>query len=143
VPFPNTSRVDADHAWLTPVKAASDILAIETLVRQGVLNLEFVHDVLAVDLSNPLFSQGRCRLLRLVPQTPDWQAFFQALSEAGVGPHADPAAQELLHNLMDPSRHSQFHQARAKVCCGNAAPIYSLQTRCARCISSWPNAGSR
>jgi hypothetical protein len=114
VSFPNTSRVDADHAWLAPVKAASDMLAIETLVQQGVLDREFVHDVLAVDLGNPVFSQERCHLLRLVPQTPDWQAFFQAVSEAGAAPNADPAARELLHNLMDPSRHSQFHQARAE-----------------------------
>ena len=111
--FPDTPQADADHGWLTPVKAFSDTLAIESLVKQGVIDQEFVSDVLAVDLTNPLslLPTARCKLLRGLPENTasDWQAVFQASLRASN----DPAAQELLKNLTDPSRNAQFHQARA------------------------------
>src|SRR5690349_17499268 len=47
---------DADHAWLTPVKANSDVVMIKALVDMGVVDDEFVADVLAVDFTEPLFS---------------------------------------------------------------------------------------
>ena len=58
---------DADHAWLTPVKANSDMVMIKALVEMGVIDDEFVSDVLAVDFTEPLFSASRCQLLKLVP----------------------------------------------------------------------------
>ncbi|HSX78096.1 MAG TPA: hypothetical protein VLQ80_05940, partial [Candidatus Saccharimonadia bacterium] len=109
--FPETSLADADHGWLTPVKAFSDTLFIESLVKQGIINQEFVIDVLAVDLTNPVTSTARCGLLRLLPATADgdWQATFKASLRAST----DPAAQELLKNLTDARRNIQFHQERA------------------------------
>ena len=105
-------RLDADHGWLTPVKAASDLLAIETLIEQGLIDREFALDVLAVDLTNPLFSAARCGLLRLLPETAegDWQKKFQAALKAAP---RDPAAQELLNNLTNPARNVALHQERA------------------------------
>jgi hypothetical protein len=44
-------RRDADHGWLTPVKAFSDTLAVESLIKQGLIDQGFVSDVLAVDLT--------------------------------------------------------------------------------------------
>jgi hypothetical protein len=109
--FPETALADADHGWLTPVKAFSDTLFIESLVKQGIIDQEFVIDVLAVDLTNPVTSPARCGLLGLLPATADgdWHATFKASLRAS----ADPAAQELLKNLTDPRRNRQFHQERA------------------------------
>lgn len=105
-------RRDADHGWLTPVKAFSDMLAIDSLIKQGLIDQEFVSDVLAVDLTNPVFSRSRCGLLRLVPNKADanWKETFKASLKASA--QANPAAQELLNNLTDPTRNAQFHQAR-------------------------------
>jgi len=109
--FPETSRIDADHGWLAPVKAFSDSVAIASLVKTSIIDQEFVCDVLAVDLTNPLFSTARGNLLRLLPNKAggDWQTAFKASLKASQ----DPAAQELFNNLTDPKRNVQFHQARA------------------------------
>src|SRR5205823_4189047 len=55
-------RADSDHGWLTPVKAQSDIVAVEALIAQGVIDREFAADVLAVDFTNPVLSGTRCGL---------------------------------------------------------------------------------
>jgi hypothetical protein len=106
-------RGDADHGWLTPVKAASDTLAIESLIKQGLIDQEFVSDVLAVDLTSPLFSKSRCGLLRNVPDKADanWKETFKASLKTSA--KTDAAAQELFTNLSDATRNTQFHQARA------------------------------
>jgi hypothetical protein len=103
-------RPDADHGWLTPVKAHSDIVLVDALIEQGVVDKEFVADVLAVDFTNPVFSTIRCGLLKLVPDKgPDFVARFQgALRGASV-----PGATELLGNLSDPARNAAFHQKQA------------------------------
>ena len=107
----NAGRTDADHAWLTPVKAQSDMAAVDSLVEQGVVDNEFVAAVLAVDFTNPVFSKRRCDLLKLVPEErgPDFVARFQsALRGASV-----PGAVELLDNLSDPARNVDFHKKQA------------------------------
>jgi hypothetical protein len=104
-------RVDADHGWLTPVKAHSDIVAVDALVEQGVVDKEFVADVLAVDFTNPVFSKTRCGLLKVVPDKggADFVARFQdALRGASA-----PGAAELLANLSDPARNAAFHERHA------------------------------
>ncbi len=65
--LPGSKRDDADHGWLTPVKAHSDIVAVDRLIEQGVISKEFAVAVLAVDFTNPVFSNARCNLLKLVP----------------------------------------------------------------------------
>jgi hypothetical protein len=112
--LPKTVRcrpeVDADHAWLTPVKADSDVAMIEALVQMGVVDNEFVADVLAVDFTNPLFSTSRCRLLRLVPPAgPDFLTRF----ETSLKTSPEPAAKQLLDNLTDPKRDAKFHRQQA------------------------------
>lgn len=94
------------------MKAFSDMLAIESLIKQGLIDQEFVSDVLAVDLTNPVFSRSRCGLLRLVPNKADanWKETFK--SSLKTGGKTNPAAQELLNNLTDATRNAQFHQAR-------------------------------
>jgi hypothetical protein len=105
-------RRDGDHGWLTPVKAFSDMRAVESLIKQGLIDQEFVSDVLAVDLTNPVFSRSRCGLLRLVPNqaAANWKETFKASLKTVT--KTNPAALELLNNLTDPTRTAQFHQAR-------------------------------
>jgi hypothetical protein len=99
---------DADHGWLTPVKANSDIIQTDALVEMGVIDNKFVADVLAVDFTNPLISAPRCGLLRLVPADggPDFLARF----EAALKGSAQPAAKQLLDNLTDPKRDANFYR---------------------------------
>jgi hypothetical protein len=52
-------RADADHGWLTPVKANSDMVAAESLIARGIVTREFAVAVLAVDFTNPVFSKKR------------------------------------------------------------------------------------
>ena len=109
--LPPDGRVDADHGWLTPVKAHSDIVVVDSLIEQGVVSKEFAVAVLAVDFTNPVFSKTRCGLLKLVPNTAgsDFVARFQeALRGASV-----PGATELLNNLSDPARNTAAHEKQA------------------------------
>ncbi len=109
----STRRADADHAWLTPVKANSDMLLTAALVDAGVIDNEFMADVLAVDFTNPFFSPARCGLLKLVPDEggPTFLAGFQAALKAS----SDAAAKALLANLTDPKRTAEFHRQQVKV----------------------------
>jgi len=110
--FPETTRADGDHPWLTPVKAHTDRQAIAALIRDGMIDEEFAADVLAVDMTNPVFSAARCKLLRLVPakETPGWKdQFVQALGQRGGA-----AGTELLANLTQATRTLAFHKQRAQ-----------------------------
>ena len=110
--LPDTpGRQDADHGWLTPVKAASDIIAVQSLIDRKVVDEEFVLDVLAIDATNPVFSATRCRLLQLVPEASGTSLvprFIDAL-RGGSG----PGTAELLSNLTDPAKTGAFHKRQA------------------------------
>lgn len=109
--MPETENLDADHAWLTPVKAQSDISAVDDLLRDGLVDETFVTAVLATDLTNPVTSAGRCQLLKLLPlaATSGWQAqFVQTLATS-----SDPFAAELHANLTDDTRGPAFQKQRA------------------------------
>lgn len=111
--FPETQNFDADHAWLSPVKALSDIIAIDQLVASGTIDQEFITDVLAVDQTRPVFSQKRCSLLKALPGTwsSTWkESFAQTLKRAGT-----PEALELHSNLTDSSKNITFHQSKAQL----------------------------
>jgi hypothetical protein len=110
--FPETVLPDADHAWLTPVKANSDKIAIENLLKNGVIDRKFVADVLDVDMTNPVLSSTRCRLLQFLPDsaTPDWRdIFIKNLSKSD-----DPAAKQLVENLTDLHRTPEFYQNKSE-----------------------------
>lgn len=109
--FPETALQDGDHAWLAPVKAASDQTLIDAAVADALIDKEFVADVLAVDFTNPTLSPTRCSLLPLVPvqASAQWQAHFvETLQQANSA-----AARELVQNLTDPSRNQARHRAHA------------------------------
>ena len=68
ISFPEINRLDADHAWLAPVKSHADLTAINTLIKSSLIDEEFAIDVLSIDMENPLFSSKRCGLLNQVPE---------------------------------------------------------------------------
>ena len=84
----------------------------EALVEMGVVDKEFVADVLAVDFANPVFSPSRCSLLKLVPAEgkPDFLPRFQAALKTST----EPAAKVLLENLTDPKRDANFHRQQVR-----------------------------
>ncbi|MBV7331405.1 hypothetical protein KFU94_24845, partial [Chloroflexi bacterium TSY] len=86
----------------------------QTLVERGIIDEEFVFDVLAVDMSNPAISKERCGLLELVPneQRPDWPEAFTLALEATKDENL--AAETLLSFLTDPDKDTTFHQAQAQ-----------------------------
>lgn len=105
-----TDGIDGDHAFETPVKGFSDMLLADAMVASGLVTKEFVLDVVAVDMTRPMFSDARCGLLRLVPEkSKDWLEEFESRLEASPS----PAAQELYRNLTDPGRNAAFHQKKA------------------------------
>ena len=110
--FPETDLNDADHAWLTPVKAQSDMLAVDNLIKNGIIDQKFMMDVLDVDMTNPIFSSARCRLLRFLPNalTANWREVFKEnLNQSG-----DWAAKSLLKNLMASQHDAAFYMRKAK-----------------------------
>jgi hypothetical protein len=115
---------DADHAWLAPVKANSDITLADALVEMGVIDNEFVADVLAVDFTNPLISAPRCGLLTLVPA--EGGSDFLSRFETALKASTQPAAKQLLDNLTDPKRDANFHRQQV------AAYLDACQTRASK-----------
>ena len=110
VSFPESNAPDADHAWLVPVKGFSDHRAVQSLVEDGLIDEEFVRDVLAVDYQIPIFSASRCGLLKLVPErvSAKWQdELVQNLSRSGSA-----AAEQLKLNLTSPERNQAWRFAR-------------------------------
>ena len=105
-------RTDADHGWLTPVKAQSDQVAVDALVEQGLIDREFVADVLGVDIANPVFSKVRCGLLRLVPN--EAGVNFESTLLGNLRGASQPGAVELLNNRTDPQRDAAFHKGHAE-----------------------------
>lgn len=104
--FPENNAADADHAWLTPVKGRSDLLALQAF------DPELVADVLAIDMAKPLFSSRRCGLLKHVPVTAG--ANWKADLIASLAKDNSTAAQDLHANLTNESRDRAFHQKAAE-----------------------------
>jgi hypothetical protein len=65
--FPETNFIDADHAFLAPVRSELNLSQVRSIVNSGIIDEEFALDILSVDFEHPLFSKVRCSLLDLVP----------------------------------------------------------------------------
>lgn len=74
--FPETKLADSDHAWLTPVKSYSDLLAIKSLKASGLVDDKTILDIYFSAPIGALMNQERCQLLKLVPNTPNWKTQF-------------------------------------------------------------------
>jgi hypothetical protein len=103
------------HAFLVPARSFIDNRAIDSLVKRGVLDDELVADVLAVDLTTPVYSSQRASLIRFVPATAaDASELRERLITAlRAAPASDRGAQDLLANLTDAARTAAAHRAAA------------------------------
>ncbi|MCX6127331.1 MAG: hypothetical protein NTV34_21630 [Proteobacteria bacterium] len=110
--FPETGALDADHAWLAPVKAESDLALVQAAIGAGLVDDEFVSDVLAVDVTNPVVSMQRCALLKFLPTSASigWQEGFLRNLQSS----ATDGAKELALNFTAIERDKAFHQRTAE-----------------------------
>lgn len=106
--FPETSLPDADHAWLTPVKATSDQLAIDHLIKIGLIDEKFAYDVLSVDMTNPVFSDARCGLLKQVPYT--WSSDWKDIFIHNLKSSNNKAATKLVSEMTNLSHTPDYHR---------------------------------
>jgi hypothetical protein len=93
---------------------------IEQLINRGIVDREFVEDVLAVDMTRAVFSDDRCNLLSQVPGVPVDELNAESLRAAildklGTPTEGTPEA-ELANNLANPrddlgARAATFTQA--------------------------------
>jgi hypothetical protein len=106
--------VEAFHAFVVPARSHIDNQAIDALIKQGVLDLELVGDVLAVDFTTPVYSRARASLIRFVPETAaNAVELRDKMITALRQTPQDPAAKQLLENLTDPARTVEFHRKAA------------------------------
>jgi hypothetical protein len=106
--FPETTLVDADHAFLAPVRSEVNQREVLNLIRDRIIDEEFAFDVLSIDFRNPLFSRARCELLKLVPAGAfSTSAFLGNLRKVDL-----PAARELADKLQRSDLAE--HRARAR-----------------------------
>ncbi len=99
--FPEINSLDADHAWLAPVKATSDKLAVSKLIANGMIENKFVIDVLAIDMTRPVFSKARCELLKLLPDS--WHADWNLDFHRNLAASSLQSAEELLRSIHSPA----------------------------------------
>lgn len=100
--FPETQLQDADHAWLTPVKGYSDLIAIQSLIEDGLVTHDYALSVLKVDPSNPVISDSRCKLLRFARE-----GTLPSVPVLGSAPEADFAKLLRLRRAVRTSEISQ------------------------------------
>ena len=62
-----TGRTDTEFKLVFPERAGFDDAYLQALVARGIIDEDFLLDVLAVDFTRPLFSDARCGLLTFAP----------------------------------------------------------------------------
>jgi hypothetical protein len=107
---------ESHHAFVVPARSYVDNRMIDALIAEAVLDDELVADVLAVDMTTPVYSRERARLIRFVPERAGTvqelrSGLIDALQKA---PASDLVARELLANLTDPARTASAHRQSAQ-----------------------------
>ena len=107
------NQIDADHAFEVPVKSHSDMLLVQKMIAAGLIDEKFAFDVIAIDMTRPMFSPQRCGLLQLVPggaPREGWKIKFRQ----NLADSKNAAAAALLANLDDATRTPAYHKNQAK-----------------------------
>jgi hypothetical protein len=123
-------------AMIVPKRSHNDVDWVRALIAQGVIERGVATAGLMVDFMNPVFSPRRCRLARVVPETPmsalaDAAAVTAAL-KAAMAASTEPGAKEFLDNLgvSDDDFFARIEAAQAKCDAGgisrNAGHAYQL-----------------
>jgi hypothetical protein len=104
--FPETKFQDADHAWLSPVKGYSDLVAIASLKASGLIDDKTILDVYFAGQIGVLMNKDRCQLLKLVPNTWNWKpGFLQNLRL-----QTSPVAKSLYQRMTNPELNGAAYQ---------------------------------
>ncbi len=113
--------VDTVSGFMYPERSAIDALYVRQLVTNKVIDEDFLHDVLAIDFTRPIFSPTRCGLLQFAPtltaanMTPDGIRNAFKTSLAGKpGAAADLA--KSLADTKDLKSHGDAVDTFAKAC---------------------------
>jgi hypothetical protein len=109
VRFPETKLMDSDHAFLAPVRSEVNINQVRLLINSGIIDEEFALDILSVDFERPLFSEDRCSLLDLVPDSGPIISQFKANLSNIQSAHA----KQLFRNLEIENKAIHREKARA------------------------------
>lgn len=101
-------RVDTEFAFAYPERSGFEQAYLAALQREGLVDEDLVLDVLSIDFTRPLFSDARCGLLPLVPEslpTIDAASIRAGLDTAlaASNPAAGSAGATLREHLADTS----------------------------------------
>ena len=106
---------ETQHAFLVPTVSRFDILRTDSLLDQGLIDRELLADLLAVDFTTPLYSQGRLGLMRLVPDywfsSPQLREHLESQLQSRRA--TDEATAQLADFILDPKFDASFHRRRA------------------------------
>ena len=105
--------LDSRHAFLVPVRSYIDNKVIDVLLQKGIVDEELIADILAIDFTNPVYSQKRRSIIRYIPKSANSAQHLRQQLLANLQNVNEPVAQELLRNLSDPSRNKEFHREQA------------------------------
>lgn len=107
--------LDTFFAFTFPRKGNVDDSYIQSLVSEGIIDDDFVKDVLSVDMTRPIFSGQRCNLLRFAPNLDASKmkpADIKNGFKANLASASEPAAKELLAFIND-ANDGQKHEDAA------------------------------
>lgn len=107
---------ETHHAFVVPTRSHVDQAALDSLVKQGLLDEELIADVLAVDFTTPVYSEARASLQRYFPTSATSAADLrtQLIANLRKAPATHAAALELLQNVTEASRDAAFHRRAAR-----------------------------
>ena len=108
--------VDNVFRFAFPERSGEDVDYVSQLITAGIIDADFVKDVLMVDFTRPVFSDARCELLSFAPTTATTPATFRSgfVSKLEAKkPAAGTPAAALLANLKDTADSSKHDSAMA------------------------------
>lgn len=112
-PKETTNQQDSRHPFLVPERSYIDNQVIDRLIQEGIIDEEFVADVLAIDFTTPIYSKKRAALFTHVPEEFDNAQDLREKMISSLAMDSSSLAQELHKNLTDPARDLVFHQQNA------------------------------
>ena len=101
--FANGSGIDTIFDFVFPERAFADNDFVEKLEAEGIVDEDFIRDVLAVDFTRPIFSDDRCGLLEFAPDLDPADRTAEKIRQGFIdelsGQSGDSPAGQLLANL--------------------------------------------
>ncbi len=116
--IPNAIDTVFDYAFIERSHADNDY--VDRLKTTGILDDEFVKDVLMVDFTRPIFSDDRCKLLEFAPVLASADLTPESIKAGFLAALGDPAAgtpaAELKNNLLSEGGHSEVVSVFTDAC---------------------------